>query len=103
MLKCEAGLHAFHASMRDASPQTMSRFQPEVSSAGGPRISTSGVSSPTTTLFAKVSTVVTGSPAAEAGLKVGDRIRRFGEISWRNHEKLSKIAELVGRSEGVSD
>lgn len=54
------------------------------------------------TPFAKVNSVVEGSPADIAGLKAGDRIRRFGTANWMNHEKLAKVAEVVQGSEGVS-
>ena len=53
------------------------------------------------TPFAKVNSVVPGSPADAAGLKAGDRVRRFGEVNWLNHEKLSKVAETVQRNQGV--
>lgn len=98
MLKCEEGLHAFHASMRDASPETISRFRLETTAASPPHTSSSEVYQ---VPFAKVDTVVSGSPAEEAGLKAGDLIRSFGILNGRNHEKLGKIAELVGKSEGV--
>ena len=51
--------------------------------------------------FAKVNSVVAGSPADEAGLKAGDKLRSFGTVNWMNHEKLSKVAEVVQRNEGV--
>lgn len=54
------------------------------------------------TPFAKVNSVVPGSPADDAGLKAGDRIRKFGDVNWLNHEKLSKVAEIVQRNQGVS-
>ena len=54
------------------------------------------------TPFAKVNSVVEGSPAYTAGLRAGDRIRAFGAANWMNHEKLTKVAEVVQRSEGVS-
>lgn len=98
MLKCEEGLHAFHALLRDAGPETMAKFQPEATASRPGRPSGSEISQ---VPFAKVSTVVPESPADEAGLKIGDRIRSFGDLNWRNHEKLSKIAELVRKSEGV--
>lgn len=56
----------------------------------------------TDTPFAKVNSVVPGSPADDAGLKAGDRIRKFGDVDWLNHEKLSKVAETVQRNQGVS-
>jgi len=33
-------------------------------------------------------------------LRVGDKIQKFGEADWFNHEKLSLVARVVGRSEG---
>lgn len=52
--------------------------------------------------FAKVNSVVPGSPADQAGLRVGDTVREFGSANWLNHERLSKVAEIVQQSEGVS-
>lgn len=54
------------------------------------------------TPFAKVNAIAPESPAAEAGLQPGDRIRSFGPINWMNHEKLSRVAEVVQRNERVS-
>lgn len=53
------------------------------------------------TPFAKVNSVVSGSPAEQAGLKEGDTIRSFGNVNWINHERLSKVAEAVQQNEGV--
>ncbi|KAL2002803.1 hypothetical protein VTN02DRAFT_5905 [Thermoascus thermophilus] len=52
------------------------------------------------TPFAKVNSVVAGSPADQAGLKAGDTIRSFGGVNWMNHERLSKVAEVVQQNEG---
>lgn len=52
--------------------------------------------------FAIVNSVAAASPADQAGLKAGDKIRSFGIINWINHERLSKVAELVQQNEGVS-
>lgn len=46
--------------------------------------------------------MISGSPAEDAGLRVGDQITKFGNVNWMNHEKLSKVAETVQGSEGVS-
>lgn len=54
------------------------------------------------TPFAKVNTVVSGSPAADSGLQIGDEVTRFGSATWLNHDRLSKVAEIVAQSEGVS-
>ena len=53
------------------------------------------------TPFAKVDDVSASSPAADAGLKVGDRITRFGTVDWLNHENLRKVAEVVSQNQGV--
>lgn len=52
--------------------------------------------------FAKVTGVVSGSPADQAGLEVGDAIKNFAGVNWTNHENLSKIAQVVQKNEGVS-
>lgn len=53
------------------------------------------------TPFAKVNSLVPGSPADQAGLNAGDIIRSFGDVHWLNHERLSKVAETVQQNEGV--
>lgn len=50
--------------------------------------------------FAKVNSVVTGSPADSAGLKQGDLIRNFGYVNHSNHDSLKKVAECVQGNEG---
>ena len=52
--------------------------------------------------FAKVNSVVDGSPADSAGLKAGDTITKFGWVDWTNHDKLARVAEAVSQNEGVS-
>ncbi|KAL8789446.1 MAG: hypothetical protein Q9195_006812 [Heterodermia aff. obscurata] len=92
MSRIETGLHAHHASL----PPTSSPSPP-------PSIHNQTEEAPTTvpeTPFAKVNTVVEGSPAHEAGLRAGDRIRAFGAVNWMNHEKLARVAAVVAQSEG---
>jgi len=52
--------------------------------------------------FARIDSVVPGSPAQTAGLQAGDRVQRFGDANWLNHEKLARVAQVVAQSEGVS-
>lgn len=51
--------------------------------------------------FARVNTVAPGSPAASAGLQVGDKVTKFGTVNFTNHERLSKIAQVVQQNENV--
>lgn len=99
MQKCEEGLHALHASMRDVSPETISRFQPTPTASDPPRTSSSGSYE---VPIGRVSNVMSGSPAEDAGLKAGDMIGNFGGVNWTSHEKLNKVAELVRKNEGVN-
>jgi 26S proteasome non-ATPase regulatory subunit 9 len=52
--------------------------------------------------FAKVNSVAPGSPADTAGVKPGDKIIRFGTVDWMNHDKLTKVSEVVIQNEGVN-
>ena len=95
MSRIEAGLHAHYASTAVLASSAASQTPSHT-------IATASYADMLNVPFAKVNGVVLGSPADEAGLKAGDAIRQFGNVHWRNHEKLSKIAETVQRSEGVS-
>lgn len=53
--------------------------------------------------FAKVNSVAPDSPADEAGMQVGDRVTTFGSVNFTNHERLSKVAQVVQQNENVSD
>ena len=94
MSRIEKGLHGHHAS----APLD----QAEANQAGARGDLSAASSDMVETLFATVNEVISGSPAEESGLCVGDGIKRFGPVNWRSHEKLSKIAETVQGSEGVS-
>ena len=52
--------------------------------------------------FAKVNTVVPGSPAESAGLTAGDEIRNFGYVNRSNNDGLRRVADCVQGNEGVS-
>jgi len=100
MSRIEAGLHAHHASIQSSSIPSASGPTPRIQQDesrddSDPR--------PLEAPFAKVNSVVSGSPADDAGLRAGDRIRSFGDANWTNHEKLSRVGLIVQGSEGVSD
>lgn len=95
MSKIELGLHEHHAAHQAPTPILTSSIQ----ATNSRNLPDQGL---VDTPFARVNSVVAGSPADEAGLKAGDRIRRFGNVNWINHEKLSKVAEVVQRNQGVS-
>lgn len=102
MNRIEAGLHAHHAAAA-ATVQERSSSQP--TTAATPAASTSSSQAPVSSMdapFARVNSVEAGSPADGAGLKAGDKILRFGSATWVNHEKLSKVAQVVSQNEGVS-
>ena len=96
MSKIEVGLHAHHASMQASMP---SMQNPTTSSSQANRSFHNTASYQRA--FAKVNSVVAGSPASLAGLQAGDEITDFGNVNWINHEKLGKVAEVVQRNEGV--
>jgi 26S proteasome non-ATPase regulatory subunit 9 len=52
--------------------------------------------------FAKVNSVVAGSPADSAGLTAGDEIRNFGYVNRANHDGLRRVGDCVQANEGVS-
>ncbi|OCK84865.1 26S proteasome non-ATPase regulatory subunit 9 [Lepidopterella palustris CBS 459.81] len=97
MSRIEVGLHKHHAAMAEAAqnntpvPENIAGVAATGSSAGP------ALEAP----FAKVNSVMPGSPAESAGLQVGDNITKFGAVDWTNHEKLSKVAEVVSQNEGL--
>ena len=101
MSRIEKGLHQHHASLQDSRESKETQLPSMQQNAAPEHIQTSGRATPDPP-FAKVNSVALSSPAQEAGLKVGDKIRNFGAVNWRNHENLRKVAEVVQRSEGVS-
>ena len=47
--------------------------------------------------FAKIELVSEGSPAADAGLEVGDLVIEFGTQNSENFKSLAEIGQLVKR------
>ncbi|KAF2813093.1 26S proteasome non-ATPase regulatory subunit 9 [Mytilinidion resinicola] len=96
MGRIEKGLHAHHAAMAEAaqngSVASTSALEPAAGSSGAGTLEAP---------FAKVNSVVPGSPAESAGLQAGDSIVKFGTVDWTNHDKLSKVAEAVSQNEGL--
>ncbi|KAM5482470.1 putative 26S proteasome regulatory subunit [Microsporum audouinii] len=95
MLKVEEGIAAYFASVKDTEGNTSAplSIRPsanrDVEGASGTQVETLEMP------FAKVNSVTEGSPAAKAGLKAGDKVCNFGNITWANHENLTKIAAVV--------
>ncbi|KAJ5220452.1 hypothetical protein N7468_009656 [Penicillium chermesinum] len=94
------GLHAHFAQLQNTQGATTNGTT--VPSAPPASVAPSGTSEPGAPgrPFAKVNTVEPGSPADQAGLKPGDLVRGFGNVHWLNHERLSKVAEVVRQNEG---
>jgi len=100
MARIEVGLHSHHSDLasENSVPPQSATMTSSVS-----RTTTSTTASPiSNSPFAKVNSVVVGSPAEDAGLRADDKILEFGSATWMNHEKLSKVAEVVAQNEGVS-
>lgn len=94
MSRIEKGLHEHHARLAAAQANDAATARQPLEAAVAPA---GGLEAP----FAKVNSVVAGSPADAAGLRVGDTITRFGWVDWTNHERLARVAEAVSQSEGV--
>jgi len=98
----EKGIHAHFANLQntpDAGPTTNGTSEPPAMQSL-PNRAAASASAPGAP-FAKVNSVVSGSPADQAGLKAGDAVRSFGSVNWLNHERLTKVAETVQQNEGV--
>ena len=100
----EKALHV-HFANQSGSEATITESGQQVSrrSTDDVQLSTNNVSElpQETRPFAKVNSIVSGSPADQAGLLPGDEVVKFGDINWLNHEKLSQVARLVHTHEGV--
>lgn len=101
MTHLEKGLHDHFARLQNAPSATTNGTG--VPSTAPTSVTDNSIADAGTlgTPFARVNSVEPGSPAHQAGLKMGDSIRGFGSVHWLNHERLSKVAEAVQQNEGV--
>ncbi|KAI9806398.1 MAG: GTP-binding nuclear protein gsp1/Ran [Piccolia ochrophora] len=98
MSRIEAGLHEYYASQAVEQAEGRRVGSTEQPTDSQPAPAEAAVETP----FAHINSVEPDSPAYDAGLRVGDTIKRFGDVTWLNHEKLSKVAETVQRNEGTT-
>lgn len=96
MERIETGLHEHHANLQSSHSFKQAEAASAAESATPIQSSTTAPERP----FAKVQSIEPGSPANEAGLKVGDQLRRFGGAIWSNHERLRKLSEVVQQNLG---
>ncbi|XP_033641089.1 26S proteasome non-ATPase regulatory subunit 9-like [Asterias rubens] len=91
MVNIENSLHDLHSYERQQREQ-------------GESLPTNGASTAAIALipFASIDLVSEGSPAANAGLLVGDEIIEFGSICTSNFKSLQDIATVVRHSQGRS-
>ena len=106
MKRIEAGLHALHAVQAAASAAVSNTAfatatTSTVAAGSADAASAVGGTGETHTPFAKINSVEPDSPAAEAGMRKGDYIKRFGSVNALNHQKLKKLAEEVSKNDGV--
>ncbi|KAK2865088.1 hypothetical protein FQN49_003916 [Arthroderma sp. PD_2] len=96
MSKVEEGIAAYFASVKDTGGSASVPLSTRPPTATRDMEGVSGAQDETSEMpFAKVNSVAEGSPAAKAGLKAGDQVCNFGNITWANHENLTKIAAVV--------
>ncbi|KAK7186830.1 26S proteasome non-ATPase regulatory subunit 9 [Paraphaeosphaeria sporulosa] len=94
MARIEKGLHEHHARLQEQAQNNTATSAFSLSAGGA---APAAVEAP----FAKVNSVVAGSPAETAGLQVGDSITKFGWVDWTNHDKLARLAQVVSQNEGL--
>lgn len=99
MVKIEAGLEEHFAAGKTAENEALARRATTTSN--GNAAASSSTLAAVEPPFARVNSVVPASPAESAGLKAEDKIVRFGSVHWQNHEKLSRVAQIVQQNENV--
>lgn len=103
MTKVEEAVHEHFAagksaeSLPAANPTAVASVG--VGASGPASAATQSASSAIEPPFARVNTVVQDSPADTAGMKAGDKVTRFGYVDWTNHERLSRVAQVVQQNE----
>mmetsp|Transcript_12814 Transcript_12814/g.22875 ORF Transcript_12814/g.22875 Transcript_12814/m.22875 type:complete len:220 (-) Transcript_12814:163-822(-) len=99
----EQAMHQLHALAREAGPQVGSSSGGSSNTArpsNQPASSTGQAAAAPSALppqpFAVVDEVSDGSPASEAGIKVGDELCAFGEVVWNTERaELQQIAAMI--------
>ncbi|XP_026071492.1 26S proteasome non-ATPase regulatory subunit 9-like [Carassius auratus] len=90
MVEIEEALHKLHASARIKPEKDETKMEATESAVS--------LSAP----FALLDAVTQGSPASQAGLRVGDEIIEFGSVNTQNFRNLHDVASVVQHSEGKS-
>lgn len=105
MAKVEEAVHEHFAagkgaeSLPAANPSTSVASASQAAAAAAAQSSAQPSTSAIEPPFARVNSVVDGSPADTAGMKAGDKVTRFGYVDWTNHERLGKVAHVVQQNE----
>ncbi|KAL1611976.1 putative 26S proteasome regulatory subunit [Paraconiothyrium brasiliense] len=94
MVRIEKGLHEHHARLQEQAQNNTATSNASLSLGNA---APAALEAP----FAKVNSVVAGSPAETAGLQVGDSITKFGWVDWTNHDKLARLPQVVSQNEGL--
>ncbi|KAF4547128.1 26S proteasome regulatory subunit p27-like protein [Elsinoe fawcettii] len=104
MEKIEKGLEEHHANFANAPPAERTSngaaTSAERTDSARPVGDIPGAAPTIEAPFAKVNSIARSSPAESAGLKVGDKVTKFGYVNWTNHDKLAKVAQVVQSNEG---
>lgn len=101
MAEIEKGLHEHHAAVAAGGSDGERESGGEVAAARQPAQQQQVPGDVVQLPFARVNSVAVGGPAEEAGLRVGDVVKRFGAATALNHNRLSRVAQEVEQNEGV--